>query len=329
MWTYSFVAVFQNSCRKLKYLAMKSNVQQIEKPIWNSRVVMTLKVLHMTADTDFSGFSSHATLEQISRHKSAWSVHARRDLWRFYLGVLATIQQMPIIKSYYDRKWLRDYYNSSVHDSLISECAVPFIHFSSYTIFWEDVEFDPNHDNRDDNTLTAKLCARFRELLRRPSTKERIAHKAESDLMLLASKQHENDLFHQKGSVIEVLLYYKWKTFLRPRFYIVCFIHLVYYLFFIFGVLFARERFAYSLGASLYENSWHVVVIALMFTMNLILSIQELRQFLKFGFWRYIKSIYNIIDLAALVAPPVCFWLMITASSNLVSAPARLQRIQF
>ncbi|KAL9545880.1 hypothetical protein MBANPS3_006934 [Mucor bainieri] len=308
--------VFQKSCKKLKFLAMNSDAGQIARNQWDCRRIMGVDVLHKS-NAEFTDFSSYATEEQISNCSSTTDV--RRLANHLAMWVLTTIRRVPLIDNYYENKWCQDYYNSSVRQNLLSVCAAPFVHFGSYTIFWEDEEFDTTHGNRDDKTLIARLKAGSQKLLHLFNTEENTVHKVESDLMHLASNQHENDLFHQKGSgsVIEVLLYYKWRTFLRHRFYLVCFIHLVYYSFFISGVLFARECFAYTLGTSISNSPVHVFLIALMFAANLTLSIQELRQFLKMGLWKYIKSVYNIVDLAALVMPPICFWLMISDKTSL------------
>lgn len=305
---------------------MTSDNKQLAKHLWDPRQVMNMDVLRKNTNAEFSDFSSYAILEQISRHHSSWSVRTLCDLQRFVQRMAtAMIQRIPLINRLYKQLFSQDYYNSSVHRNLITVCAVPFIHFSTYTIFWEDVEFDPHHSNRDDKTWTARLSAAFHKLWYPPNTRERIIHKIESDLMRFASDQHENDLFHQKGSVIEVLLYYKWKTFIRKRFFLVCVIHLVYYLSFCLGVLFARECFAYTLGTWISGDPLHAALIVLMLITNFFLSVQELLQFLKIGFWRYFKSIYNIIDLASLVMPLVSFWMMIAGNSQLVSILARLQ----
>ncbi|KAL7320004.1 hypothetical protein PS15m_003076 [Mucor circinelloides] len=308
--------VFQNCCKKLKFLAMKSDFGKLGKNQWDIRMVMSVDILHKSTSAEFSDFSSHTTQEQISKFNFIWGLRAKHILWRCAKDIKATVHQALVGYRFYRRLYFRNYYNGSADDRLLSVCAVPFIHFSSYTIFWEDVEFKAGHSNRDDQTWTARLKLIFCKLLHLSYTQDRAVHKAESDLMQLASKQHENDLFHQKGSVVEVLLYYKWKTFIRKRFYLICFIHLMYYLSFCVGVLFARECFDYTIGNSI-SNPQHIAPIALMFVANLILSGQELLQFFKMGLLRYFESFYNIVDLAALIMPPVSFWLMISGNSTL------------
>ncbi|CAO0791430.1 unnamed protein product [Mucor circinelloides] len=309
--------VFQNCCKKLKFLAMKSDFGKLGKNKWDIRMVMSVDVLHKSTSAEFSDFSSYTIQEQISRFNFIWVLDAKHILWHLARDVKAAVHHALQDYRFYRRLHSRNYYSGSADDRLLSVCAVPFIHFSSYTIFWEDVEFEAGHSNRDDQTWTARLKLIFCKLLHLSYTQDRAVHKAESDLMQLASKQHENDLFHQKGSVVEVLLYYKWKIFIRKRFYLICFIHLMYYLSFCFGVLFARECFDYTIGNSISDNPQHIAPITLMFVANLVLSIQELRQFFNMGLLRYFKSFYNIVDLAALIMPPVSFWLMISGNSTL------------
>lgn len=304
---------------------MKSDFGKLGKYKRDTRMIMSVDILHKSTSAEFSDFSSYTTQEQISRFNFIWGLRAKHILWHCAREVKAAVHRTLHDYRFYRILCFRNYYSGPADDRLLSVCAVPFIHFSSYTIFWEDVEFEAGHSNRDDQTWTARLKLMICKLLRLSYTQDRVVHKAESDLMQLASKQHENDLFHQKGSVVEVLLYYKWKTFIRKRFYLICFIHLMYYLSFCFGVLFARECFDYTIGNSISDNSQHIAPIALMFVANLILSGQELLQFFKMGPFRYFKSFYNIVDLAALTMPPVCFWLMISGNSTLVSFSTRWQ----
>lgn len=304
---------------------MKSDFGKLGKNKWDTRMIMNVDVLRNNTGAEFSDFSSYTTQEQIPRLSFIWILDVKHILWHLARDVEAAVHHVLVGYKFYRRFHSRNYYSGSADERLLSVCAVPFIHFSSYTIFWEDVEFKAGHSNRDDQTWKAKFKLLFCKLLHLSYTQGRVVHKAESDLMQLASKQHENDLFHQKGSVVEVLLYYKWKAFIRKRFYLVCFIHLMYYLSFCVGALFSRECFDYTIGNSISNNPQHIAPIALMFVANLILSIQELRQFFNMGLLRYFKSFYNIVDLAALTMPPVCFWLMISGNSTLVSFSTRWQ----
>ncbi|OZJ06581.1 hypothetical protein BZG36_00538 [Bifiguratus adelaidae] len=85
----------------------------------------------------------------------------------------------------------------------------------------------------------------------------------------------------------EALNSYKWHTFARERFYIIWFIHLLYY------------TLVWSLGASPINTEpilYIIVVIAIVFL------IQEFRQTVGEGLQRYL-SFYNLIDIATYVLP--------------------------
>lgn len=146
-------------------------------------------------------------------------------------------------------------------------------------------------------------------------------YKKKSAFMKLALNQHENDLFSQEDTVLEVLLYFKWKKKIKYRFFLICFIHAVYYVSFSVGVLFSREVFDYSPGMPIVNNAKHIATVTLMLVSCGILWIQEARQFYKMGFgcWKYFFSFYNYVDLFALVLPIVDLWQMLTDKPGLVS----------
>lgn len=150
----------------------------------------------------------------------------------------------------------------------------------------------------------------------------RPVYKKKSALMKLALNQHENDLFGQEDTVLEVLLYFKWKKKIKYRFFLICFIHAVYYVSFSVGVLFSREVFDYAPGMPIANNAKHIATVTLMLVSCGILWIQEARQFfkMKITYWNRSSSFfYNFVDLVALILPIVNLWQMLTDKPGLVS----------
>ncbi|KAL7308286.1 hypothetical protein PS15m_012153 [Mucor circinelloides] len=148
----------------------------------------------------------------------------------------------------------------------------------------------------------------------------RPVYKKKSALMKLALNQHENDLFGQEDTVLEVLLYFKWKKKIKYRFFLICFIHAIYYVSFSVGVLFSPEVFDYAPGITITNNAKHMATVTLMLVSCGVLWYQEARQFLKMGitYWNRSSSLfYNSVDLVALILPIVNLWQMLTDKPGL------------
>ncbi|KAK4511973.1 uncharacterized protein ATC70_003972 [Mucor velutinosus] len=246
---------------------------------------------------------------------------------------------------------LHAFYKATAHPSQIDVCVVPYVYFCSYDAYTEDKEHIHNHWNRDDNTFywimlvflhqllklqnnegvspdkteeqpknhllilfPIRLLTKMQERIANRLQSRKFAYKKQSVLMQLALNQHENDLFAQKDTVLETLLYFKWKKKIKCRFILVCFVHAMYYISFSVGVLFAREVFDYTIGMSIASDAKHVLTVALMLASCGLLWYQEARQFFKMGFncWEYFCSFYNYVDLVALTLPIVNLWQMLT-----------------
>lgn len=250
-------------------------------------------------------------------------------------------------------------YNSSVDTSLVEFCVVPYVYLCSYDIFNEDIEnycIDTNIDyemrllrrmgiklreitvprrfRRDvlgmlieKQTFLTKLKWSILEWLETlceawyKPYRDRPVYKKKSTLMKLALNQHENDLFSQEYTVLEVLLYFKWKKKIKYRFLLVCFIHGVYYVSFSVGVLFAVEVFDYTIGMPIANYGGHMATIILMLVSCGALWVQEVRQFFKMedSCLKYFRSFYNWVDLAALTLPIVNLLQMLHNEPGLVS----------
>lgn len=118
--------------------------------------------------------------------------------------------------------------------------------------------------------------------------------------------QNINTIFQQGDTVLEVILQYKWEHFARWRFGMICIIHLIYYVSYSIGVLFAEDLFDHGTSQETYSitSPGQICCLALMFCSVSILMIQEVRQFWKtYSKRHYFFSGYNWIDFAAIVLP--------------------------
>lgn len=320
---------------------------------------MPLKTLHKNLKTEFTDLKPRSTNEQIliydnctkNRLMFSWFSF----LWRVQIHLIIRFMQAKLwfLKQVYDTPQDLHYafFKNTAHPSQIAVCVVPYVYFCSYDIYLGDNECVPSHWNRDDNTFLRKVLAFLLRLLTKRNDKaaqenqqennqydsffirlqrrmeklllpKKLVYKKESALMHLALNQHENDLFSQKDTILETLLYFKWKKKLKYRFYLVCLVHAVYYVSFSVGVLFAHEVFDYTIGTTIASNAQHILVIVLMLASCCVLWFQEVRQFFKIGSacWKYVLSFYNCLDLVALTLPAINLWQMSTDRPGLVSA---------
>lgn len=265
---------------------------------------MYMYALHTNVDTDFRDLVSYSDLEQAIKYGNDsviegfpnhifywWSIYFRYD-------VFLTGDQR--------KKWSRIYKKfkisvyatinidrNEVNQRLFRTCAVPLLYYNTYDI--------PPEEKNDVITTIDKQ-----------------GFKAKSTFLQLALEQHENDLYHQKDTVIEVILQHKWKTFVRRRFFLVYSIHIIYYVTYSVGVLFAKEAFDYTIGSPIYGK--HLACIILMFFSSAILLLQEFRQFCKANNrLSYFLSLYNLFDMAVIVLPIVTFWQMCCDAPGLVN----------
>ncbi|GAN11046.1 hypothetical protein MAM1_0457d10599 [Mucor ambiguus] len=341
--------ILQSTCRKLQFLHIEQSAQSIASEEIDEE--MPSKTLHKNLKTEFTDLKPKSTNEQILKHGNSpkdlllsycGSLFRRFRLRLKFRSIRARIWYA---KLKYDtgRDFLHAFFRDTAHPSQIAVCVVPYVYFCSYDVYEEDKENISDQWNRDDNTFYWNMLVFLRKRLKLRNDKRdtsnqpenhlysiflsslqkriekmlqsrKFTYKKESVLMQLALNQHENDLFTQKDTILETLLYFKWKKKIKYRFFIVCFVHVVYYVSFSVGVLFADQVFDYTIGTTIAGNAKHILTIALMLVSCGILWYQEVRQFFKMGLncWKYFFSFYNYVDLVALIFPIINLWQMLT-----------------
>jgi hypothetical protein len=117
--------------------------------------------------------------------------------------------------------------------------------------------------------------------------------------------------------IIEVLLTYRWRNYIKGPFYILLLIHIIYYIFYTVAISFPEEIFGYNPGSPIQHHGHLVCLIVVLLTWTLFL-IEEVKQMIdpKQKYW---ESPYNYIDLLALLFPLITFILLITIGPHLVS----------
>jgi hypothetical protein len=125
--------------------------------------------------------------------------------------------------------------------------------------------------------------------------------------------------------VLEAMLDYKWKTFIRKKFAIICFIHSAYYISYCTGVLFAKEMYGYNSTDEerrLSSSHQHIASISILLFFGLIFFIQEARQIFHTKM-NYFSSGYNWVDCLALVLPLITFFQLVFNGDYFVSREQR------
>jgi hypothetical protein len=170
----------------------------------------------------------------------------------------------------------------SISKRLSKICIIPLPHFSSYSNFPEDRPKSKLHNN------------------------DIIPYKNDSLFTQIASNQNTVNLFRQSDTVFDILLQYKWKTFVRWRFwFVICAIHATYYITYSTGVLFAQDLYGYIPGGSI-TNPGHIISIILMSGAGLVFIFQEFSQFLHAQSpLDYFITGFNWLDISAFVFPLV------------------------
>ncbi|KAI8080376.1 hypothetical protein BDF21DRAFT_398982 [Thamnidium elegans] len=134
-----------------------------------------------------------------------------------------------------------------------------------------------------------------------------IGDEKQSSFIQMALNRRSNTIFKQGDTIFEVSLEYKWKTFARTRFILICFIHALYYISYSTGVLFSRSLYATETENEFdMQHPGHITSLAIMGVSFSILVIQEIRQFFITPYkMHYILSGYNWVDIAAFIFPAI------------------------
>ncbi|CAO0793275.1 unnamed protein product [Mucor circinelloides] len=344
--------ILKNSCQKLQFLHIERNSIITEEI--NS--VMPFKTLHKNLKTEFADLKPSSTNEQILRYDNYWK---DRLLYNWFCSLEWTWLRLRSMHfsliGWYILKHRQDiteaiidiFFRNLADPGQTAFCVVPYVYLCTYDIYGEDKENDRDHSNRDYKTvfwkalsclykrlklrndskpasdqpeddLSSSLLTSLKKRIKRLESKK-LTYKKESTLLQLALNQHENDLFSQERTVLEALLHFKWRRKIKYRFFLICFIHAVYYVSFSVGVLFSREVFDYVPGMPIANNPKHMATVTLMLVSCSVLWLQEARQFFKMGltYWNHSSFFYNFVDLVALILPIVNLSQMLTSSPGL------------
>ncbi|KAL9557249.1 hypothetical protein MBANPS3_001480 [Mucor bainieri] len=322
-----------SSTQKLSYVQIDKRILTILTSEVGEE--MHMSTLHKDLVPDLRDLESHSTREQVTKYSNHWLLQG----WLEHIYYWWSLYVSHYCKQELKTKWKEIMANNSlfnffkkdttkINGSLIKLCVVPLPHFNSYSDFPEDRDnrskmlrcnaTEYTHFPEPQSHLTR--CLSYLGLKKDEHKKDTavIPYKPVSAFIRLATNQHENDIFHQGDTVLEVLLQYKWEKFARKRFLMVYFIYLTYYISYSIGVSFPREVFGYELGTPISNNSGHLACVILMFISGGVLLIQEVHQLLKsHSKSAYLVSLYNIIDIAAFVFPAVTFWQVATNTDHL------------
>lgn len=194
-----------------------------------------------------------------------------------------------LIKSMFRRDYRR--FKPLVPTDDVKCCVVPLIHFNSYYTYEED------------RIISQYKKAGFNDA--KVGAKEPFCQ--ESLFLSAATNIVYSNIFSTGDTVLEKMLDYKWEAFIRWRFILICFLHLVYYISYCVGISSSQVVFKYSRGSPITENG-QIACVSLMFICNSILLFQEFRQLWKsYSKISYICSLYNLVDYAALALPTIMF----------------------
>lgn len=254
---------------------------------------------------------SHATMEQIKKYEGPFpiQVYHIRKRWRRCIGQSIWWKDFkkPFVTFYKFkiRNPLRKSFIKSKKEAkqLSKVCVIPLPHFNSYSSFPED---RPKNTKLDDGKV--------------------IPYKKNSAFVSVASDQHDNNMFRQGDTVLEVLLEYKWQNFARKKFIWICLIHTVYYISYCTCVLFAPELYGINLEDDfVWDHPGQIVSLILMISSLFILVFQEIRQFIKTqDRIDYFLSGYNWVDICSFVFPLITLMQLAFNWPHFVSIPSNL-----
>ncbi|KAI8091656.1 hypothetical protein BDF21DRAFT_490379 [Thamnidium elegans] len=279
-----------SSSQKLSYLEIeKDRLAILSSEIFQ---VMKVKELQKESISSIRTLESHATMEQIKKYNGRFSIqmyHIRKR-WRSWYEQRIWWKNFkkPIVIFYkfnIRNPWRKLFIESKKEAKQLSKvCVVPLPHFNSYSSFPED---RPKNTKYDDGKV--------------------IPYKKNSAFVSVALDQHDNNMFRQGDTVLEVLLEYKWQNFARNKFIWICLIHTIYYISYCTGVLFAPELYDINLEEDfVLDHPGQIVSLILMLLSLLVLIGQEIRQFIETqDKIDYIFSGYNLVDICSFVFPIV------------------------
>lgn len=274
---------FEKSCQKLSYLPVGDDISfpseilrdiphkanQQEDLISNVGDVFTFSVMEQLPKLENQSLCQKFKFYAIKCMNMPSDAY--RKSWKIMNNYFAIFQEIPA--------------NQFV------TCVVPLPHFNTYY-----------------RTSVREAHLNFLNSKSKTVDLAQLLYKKESLFMQLSLNQfREPNIWKQGDGMLAILLQYKWRTFIRTRFLLICAIHLVYYISYSTGVQFALEMYSYdstSKDRSIIANGWHLTSIILFFCSGFLLFLQECTQMPRSRlFIYYFASGYNYIDLAAIFIP--------------------------
>ncbi|KAI7892975.1 uncharacterized protein EV154DRAFT_584756 [Mucor mucedo] len=273
-----------SSSQKLSLLVIKKNKSGVLKS--EIEQLMLMKPLQKASNATFRNLDSYATMEQIKKYHGLDLIFYRMQ--RCYRGkqicdvVKGVYSQCQKFTNYVWENFVKE--GQKVSRGSTKVCVVPLPHFITYSNLPEDQIKKEGSSNND-----------------------LITYKKRSAFARVTIDQNINTIFQQGDTVLEVILQYKWEHFARWRFGLICVIHLIYYVSYSTGVLFAHDLFDHGQSqeeAYRITSPAQICCLVLMFFSVSVLMAQEVRQFWKtYSKRHYFFSGYNWIDFAAIVLP--------------------------
>ncbi|KAI7895160.1 uncharacterized protein EV154DRAFT_34774 [Mucor mucedo] len=275
-----------SSSQKLSYLEIeKDKLGVLESEISH---VMNVKALKKEYISSFRNLETHAIMEQITKYSNFQLIFYKiKCIYHhsdFYNEAFNDIRKK--VRRFWRlnirNNWRKLFMQSRKEGKKLSKvCVVPLPHFNSYSNFPEDRPRNTNYGISNVNT-----------------------HKDSSAFVRVALDQNSNNIFRQGDTVLEVMLQYKWREFARWRFVGICAVHVVYYISYSTGVLFAEELYEQSSERYVIKDPGQIISVTLMCLSVSLLILQEIRQFWKtHSRLDYFFSGYNWIDISAFVFP--------------------------
>lgn len=280
--------------------------------------VLKMKDLRKEYVSNIRNLECHSTIEQIRKYRLKWDIFSYYIAYKLRMLIMRNSKSGSALDSL-KITWRRIKYfflrlfgisQRQGHKNRTQICVVPLPYFNTYNILLEDRFHNSTETTKVLGCITKKKHGK--------------TYKSRSDFIAIASGQDSNNIFRQGDTVLEVMLQYKWRKFLRIRFVGICLIQATYYISYCTGVLFAFEMYGYDSTNEerlITSNGKHLASIIIAFISGSVLLGQEINQVIKSKrVFDYLKSGYNWVDLAAFVFPLVTFFQLILNMDKFVSS---------
>ncbi|KAI8883517.1 hypothetical protein K501DRAFT_333305 [Backusella circina FSU 941] len=282
--------------KKISYIPVVIERHPILHSEYNIKIKM--RTLQKDRTPSLHTLESYSVLEEITKYDDTLRGHFlfsysrfKRNKFIMYLGAVPSAINWLIFGE------------SNTTASMAKLCIAPVLQFNEYKIQPEEYIYND------------KANGKIIEFMKEKDAFEKIGYHDLSPFTSIASSSSKNQIFKKDGTIMTLLTQYKWKKFARKRFFLILFIHIIYYISYTIAVTFPEEIYAYQPG-NVPTHPGHYISIVLMFASSVTLLLQEFRQF-RLTKLEYITSFYNWIDLAAFVLPITTFCLLLTGNDLL------------